>query len=214
MLARWQMSYPEGGQLYMLSGLICTSRSLEPGQQASLLVTWAEVALLWGAFVPVLLPSVLLATGANMLMCKVGHGHFGVEHLARDKAATGMSRRYLHGSLCVLVCFQNWFAWSSGMHGRWLLLLTALIYVLELGGFLSFGFVQTRNMVAIVDDRCPHSNGDNDLEMIRRKKGAGPSVPGVVQRRMALIFIITTHLNLHAFGPGCPWHCDVMPSFF
>ena len=155
MLARWQMSYPEGGQLYMLRGLICTSRSLEPGQQASLLVTWAEVALLWGAFVPVLLPSVLLATGANMLMCKVGHGHFGVEHLARDKAATGMSRRYLHGSLCVLVCFQNWFAWSSGMHGRWLLLLIALIYALELGGFLSFWPDQRCSRVAILDDNPP-----------------------------------------------------------
>ena len=172
-LARWQLSYLDRGKLYILGsgGWMCTSASLEHGQQASLLVTWAEVALLWGALVPVLLPAVLLATGTNMLMCKVGHGHFGVDRL--DRAATGMSRRYLHGSLCVLVCFQNWFAWSSGMHGRWLLLLTALIYVLELGGFLSFGFVQTRSGVAIVDDRCPHSNGDNDVEMIRRKRGPG-----------------------------------------
>ena len=168
-LARWQLSYLDRGKLYILGsgGWMCTSASLEHGQQASLLVTWAEVALLWGALVPVLLPAVLLATGTNMLMCKVGHGHFGVDRL--DTAATGMSRRYLHGSLCVLVCFQNWFAWSSGMHGRWLLLLTALIYALELGGFLSFGYVQTRNMVAIVNDRCPPSNGDNDVEMIRGK---------------------------------------------
>ena len=149
------MSSPEGGQLYMLRGLICTSRSLEHGQQASLLVTWAEVALLWGAFVPILLPSVLLATGTNMLMCKVGHGHFGVEHVVWDKAATGMSRRYLHGSLCALVCFQNWFAWSSGMHGRWLLLLTALLYALELGGFLSFCPEQRRSRVAILDANPP-----------------------------------------------------------
>ena len=189
------MSHPEGGQLYMLRGLICTSRSLEHGQQASLLVTWAEVALLWGAFVPILLPSVLLATGTNMLMCKVGHGHFGVEHVVWDKAATGMSRRYLHGSLCALVCFQNWFAWSSGMHGRWLLLLTALLYALELGGFLSFGSVQTRSVVAIADDRRPHSNSDI-VEMIRRKKRAQPSAPGVVQRRQALLLIATILLGL------------------
>ena len=132
--------------------LICTSRSLEHGQQASLLVTWAEVALLWGAFVPVLLPAVLIATGTNMLMCKVGHGHFGVEHLMRDKTSAGMSRRYLHGSLSVLIFFQNWFAWSSGMHGRWLLLLAALIYALELVGFVGLIPLQKRTRVAILDD--------------------------------------------------------------
>ena len=191
-LARWQLSRLDGGKLYILGSgsWICTSASLEHGQQASLLVTWAEVVLLWGALVPVLLPAVLLATGTNMLMCKVGHGHFGVERL--DRAATGISRRYLHGSLSVLVCFQNWFAWSTGMRGRWLLLLTALIYVLELGGFLSFGSVQTRSVVAIVDDRCPDSNGDHDVEMIRRKRGGRASLPGVVQRRMALILLATT----------------------
>ena len=154
-LARWQLSYLDRGKLYILGsgGWMCTSASLEHGQQASLLVTWAEVALLWGALVPVLLPAVLLATGTNMLMCKVGHGHFGVDRL--DTAATGMSRRYLHGSLCVLVCFQNWFAWSSGMHGRWLLLLIALIYALELGGFLSFWPDQRCSRVAILDDNPP-----------------------------------------------------------
>eukprot|EP00435_Cladocopium_sp_Y103_P037993 s1603_g10.t1 len=135
-LLRWQMSYLEGGQLYMWRNLICTSGSLEHGQQASLLVTWAEVALLWGPLVPVLLPAVLMATGTNMLMCKVGHGHFGVEHLMLDKTSAGMSRRYLHGSLSCLIFFQNWFAWSSGMHGRWLLLLAAMIYALELVGFV------------------------------------------------------------------------------
>ena len=149
------MSYREDGKLYMLRGWICTSRSLEHGQQASLLVTWAEVALLWGALVPALLPTVLLATGTNMLMCKVGHGHFGVKHLTLDRTAAGMSRRYLHGSLCVLVCFQNWFAWSSGMHGRWLLLFTALLYALELGGFLGCPSKQKRSRVAILDDSTP-----------------------------------------------------------
>ena len=145
------MSYLEGGQLYMWRGLICNSRSLEDGQQASLLVTWAEVALLWGALVPVLLPAVLIATGTNMLMCKVGHSHFGVEHLMLDKTSAGVSRRYLHGSLSVLIFFQNWFAWSSGMHGRWLLLLAALIYALELVGFVGLP-LQKRTRVAILDD--------------------------------------------------------------
>ena len=144
------MSYREGGQLYVLRGWICTSRSLEHGQQASLLVTWAEVALLWGALVPVLLPIILLATFTNMLMCKLGHGHFGVEQLTLDQTATGMSRRYLHGTLCVLIFFQNWFAWSSGMHGRWLLLFTALIYSFELTGFLG---PRKRSRVAILEDQ-------------------------------------------------------------
>eukprot|EP00438_Fugacium_kawagutii_P012292 Skav221923 [mRNA] locus=scaffold195:73210:78697:+ [translate_table: standard] len=51
LLLRWQLSYVEDGQLYMLRGALCTSGSLELGQQASLLVTWAEIALLWGALV-------------------------------------------------------------------------------------------------------------------------------------------------------------------
>lgn len=145
------MSYPKDGQLYMLRTL-CTSRSLEHGQQTSLLVTWAEVALLWGALVPVLLPAVLLCTGTNMLMCKLGHGHFKVVHTMHDKTAAGMSRRYLHGSLSVLLCFQNWFAWTSGMHGRWLLLLTALVYMLELLGCFSTCPRKRIKRVAVLDE--------------------------------------------------------------
>lgn len=131
---RWKLSYLKDGQLYMCreSWIFCTSGSLECGQQASLLVTWAEIALLWGALVPVLLPVVLLATGTNMLLCKVGHSHFGVAQRTHDRTAAGMSRRYLHGSLSALLAFQNWFAWTSGMHGRWLLVLTAFLYLFEL----------------------------------------------------------------------------------
>eukprot|EP00438_Fugacium_kawagutii_P009128 Skav231784 [mRNA] locus=scaffold3283:229206:229622:+ [translate_table: standard] len=129
--------------------MMCTSRSLELGQQASLLVTWAEVVLLWGALVPVLLPAVLLATAMNLVICKVGHGHFGVAQLAFDKAATGMSRRYLHGSLGTLVCFQNWFAWSSGMNGRWLLLLAAVIYVCERIGCVPKSWKRKRKVAVL-----------------------------------------------------------------
>ena len=57
---------------------ICSSNSLEHGQQVSLLATFAEMALLWGAFVPVLVPAVLLAIGSNMVMCKIGHAHYKV----------------------------------------------------------------------------------------------------------------------------------------
>ena len=111
---------------------ICTSSSLEHGQQASLLATFAEMALLWGAFVPLLVPAVLLATGSNMVMCKIGHAHYEVSPLNLDKDATGIARRYLHGTISILLCFQNWFAWSSGMQGKWLLLGTAALYLLYL----------------------------------------------------------------------------------
>ena len=111
---------------------ICTSKSLEHGQQASLLATFAEMALLWGAFVPLLVPAVLLATGSNMVMCKIGHAHYDVSPLNLDKDATGIARRYLHGTISILLCFQNWFAWSSGMQGKWLLLGTAALYLLYL----------------------------------------------------------------------------------
>ena len=111
---------------------ICTSNSLEHGQQASLLATFAEMALLWGAFVPLLVPAVLLATGSNMVMCKIGHAHYEVSPLNLDKDATGIARRYLHGTISILLFFQNWFAWSSGMQGKWLLLGTAALYLLYL----------------------------------------------------------------------------------
>ena len=111
---------------------ICSSNSLEHGQQTSLLATFAEMALLWGAFVPLLVPAVLLATGSNMIMCKIGHAHYEVSPMNLDKDATGIARRYLHGTICILLFFQNWFAWSSEMHGRWLLLGTAVLYLLYL----------------------------------------------------------------------------------
>ena len=112
--------------------MICSSNSLEHGQQTSLLATFAEMALLWGAFVPLLVPAVLLATGSNMIMCKIGHAHYEVSPMNLDKDATGIARRYLHGTICILLSFQNWFAWSSEMHGRWLLLGTAVLYLLYL----------------------------------------------------------------------------------
>ena len=90
---------------------ICTSNSLEHGQQVSLLVTFAEMALFWGAFVPLLVPAVLLAAGSNMVICKISHAHFKVTPLTIDKNAPGIARRYLHGTVCILLCFQNWFAW-------------------------------------------------------------------------------------------------------
>ena len=111
---------------------ICSSNSLEHGQQTSLLATFAEMALLWGAFVPLLVPAVLLATGSNMVMCKIGHAHYEVSPMNLDKDATGIARRYLHGTICILLFFQNWFAWSSEMHGWWLLLGTAVLYILYL----------------------------------------------------------------------------------
>ena len=111
---------------------ICSSNSLEHGQQTSFLTTLAEMALLWGAFVPMLVPAVLLAVGSNMVMCKIGHAHYEVSPTNLDKDATGIARRYLHGTICILLFFQNWFAWSSKMHGWWLLLGTAVLYLLYL----------------------------------------------------------------------------------
>ena len=72
----------------------------------------------------------LLATGSNMIMCKIGHAHYEVSPMNLDKDATGIARRYLHGTICILLFFQNWFAWTSEMHGWWLLLGTAVLYLL------------------------------------------------------------------------------------
>ena len=155
-LVKWQLSQRQGGQLYLRRYLLygnpstlCTSNSLEQAQQASLLVTFAEVALLWGPFVPLLLPAVILATSTNMLTCRIGHGHFAVEHKILDAIPIGMSRRYLHGTLCVTLCFQNWFAWTSDMHGRWLLLITACFFAVEV---FAVGIKSSKaNRVAIVE---------------------------------------------------------------
>ena len=46
-----------------------------------------------GSLCAVLLPTVLLATGTNWLMCKIGHGHFAVEEMMLDQHAAGMSQR-------------------------------------------------------------------------------------------------------------------------
>ena len=64
------------------------------------MIAVCQVALLWGAFVPVLLPTVLLATGTNWLMCKIGHGHFAVDEMMLDQHAAGMSQRQ-----CLLISY-------------------------------------------------------------------------------------------------------------
>ena len=144
-LVKWQLSHYHDGQLYLRKYLLfgnpfwCTSNSLEQGRQACLLVTFAEVALLWGPFVPLLLPAVILATGTNMLVCQIGHGCFAVEHRTVDITPIGISRRYLHGTLIVALLFQNWFAWTSEMRGKWLLLVTACIYAIEVGASVITG---------------------------------------------------------------------------
>ena len=127
---------------------ICTSNSLEHGQQVSLLVTFAEMGLFWGAFVPLLVPAVLLAAGSNMVICKIGHAHFKVTPLTMDKNAPGIARRYLHGTIFILLCFQNWFALSSGMRSSWLLLATAGLYCLYICAFM----IRSRRQHSSVDD--------------------------------------------------------------
>ena len=141
---------------------ICTSTSLEHGQQASLLATFAEMALLWGAFVPLLVPAVLLATGSNMVMCKIGHAHYEVSPLNLDKDATGIARRYLHGTISILLFFQNWFAWSSGMQGKWLLLGTAALYLL----YMSLS-IPSRNR--------PSNDEGAELQLVVNSNRIGPA---------------------------------------
>ena len=55
----WKLSVEEGGELFCrplaMLGVrwrICTSRSLDRAQQATFLVTLAEVVLIWGPFIP------------------------------------------------------------------------------------------------------------------------------------------------------------------
>ena len=158
-LVKWQVSHHRDGQLYLRRYLLfgnptrfCTSNSLEQGQQASLLVTFAEMALLWGPFVPVLLPAVVLATATNMLVCQIGHGHYAVEHRTFDINPIGISRRYLYGTLSVTLLFQNWFAWTSEMHGKWLLLITAGICVLEV-------------VASVITGRNVNRSSETNLEM-------------------------------------------------
>ena len=93
---------------------ICTSNSLEHGQQVSLLVTFAEMGLFWGAFVPLLVPAVLLAAGSNMVICKIGHAHFKVDAFDHGQERTWHSTKVLtwhhfyFALLSELVCFVIW----------------------------------------------------------------------------------------------------------
>ncbi|CAK8990647.1 unnamed protein product [Durusdinium trenchii] len=78
MFVVWAFSKNVEGKLILKSTYfpICTSRGLDRARQGSLLVTLAELALLWGAFVPLLLPAVLLATTTNLMVFRLGQSHF------------------------------------------------------------------------------------------------------------------------------------------
>lgn len=89
-------------------------------------IPWSSSVL--GAFVPLLVPA-------------VKHAHYEVSPWNLDEDATGIARRYLHGAICTLLCFQNWFAWKAEMRGRWLLLGTADLYLLYMCALV----IPTRN---------------------------------------------------------------------
>ncbi|CAK9018032.1 unnamed protein product [Durusdinium trenchii] len=141
-LLQWKLSKQVNGELHFsplaflgLHWEICTSKSLDRAQQATFLVTLAEVVLLWSPFVPLLLPAVSMAVMTNLLMFQIGASEFhaNVPILEQGETAS-MSRKYMQLSVGILLLFQMWFAFTSQMRGTSLLVVTALIFLGEAAG--------------------------------------------------------------------------------
>ena len=137
MLARWQMSYPEGGQLYHVA---------RSNLYQSFIGTWAAGKFVgdlgWSSFCcgeplcPVLLPSVAFGNWSQHVDVQSGarllwRGAFGPGQGSNRDVPKVFARQLVCLSmLSELVCLVQWHAWPVVCF-----CLLQLIYVLELSGF-------------------------------------------------------------------------------
>ena len=141
----WKLSAKEDGSLYLtplrflgVRWKMCTSRNLDRAQQATFLVTLAEVLLIWAPLIPLLLPAAALAVTLNLRVFRVGQHVFGADVPELEEGETAsMSRKYMMASVVVLFLFQNWFAWTSEKSGMWLLSLASCLAVGLMGSMAS-----------------------------------------------------------------------------
>ncbi|CAK9109341.1 unnamed protein product [Durusdinium trenchii] len=133
----WKRSAQIDGQLHICPlaflGIKCqirTSRSLDRAQQATLLVTLAEVAIIWSPLVPLLLPAAAMAAATNLLLFHLGPREFRATVPSLEAGETAsMSRKYMQASVSMLLIFQMWFALTSGLCGTSLLALAAVVFL-------------------------------------------------------------------------------------
>ena len=141
----WKLSVKQDGSLYFappwflgVRWKMCTSRNLDRAQQATFLVTLAEVLLIWAPLIPLLLPAAALAVTLNLRVFRVGQHVFGADVPELEEGETAsMSRKYMMASVVVLLLFQNWFAWTSAKSGMWLLSLASCLAVGLMGSMAS-----------------------------------------------------------------------------
>ncbi|CAK9026243.1 unnamed protein product [Durusdinium trenchii] len=109
----WKLSTEVNGELHVFPlaflGIrrwrICTSKRLDRGSQASLLVTLAEVVIVWSPLVPLLLPAAGMAASTNLLLVQLGRRHFHAVVPSLDGETASMSRKYLQASVGILLIF-------------------------------------------------------------------------------------------------------------
>lgn len=131
---QWQVSRLEhqdnlqrGRHLRLLGIGPKTSGFLAPLQQMSWLTTQLELLAFWTPFIPLLSLGILSAGIANLLMFDLGIWGFGVtlpsDSVNKGAAVSGSYLRFALGAGC---CFQLWYAFSTRMYGRYVLLIFSL----------------------------------------------------------------------------------------
>lgn len=177
-LVLWKLSKEIEGQLWLFplayfgirSVKFRTSNSLDRAQQASLLVTLAEVLLLWSPLVPLLIPAVFMATWSNLIVFRMAKWKFNAKVPdLEDGETASMSRKYMHFSLGVLLIFQIWFALTSRMCGTSFVILAAVVYVCD-------SFSLTEHMARGMKFRG--SEWDDGVQMVELRPGPSSEVFG------------------------------------
>ncbi|CAK9026054.1 LRR receptor-like serine/threonine-protein kinase FLS2 (Protein FLAGELLIN-SENSING 2) (Protein FLAGELLIN-SENSITIVE 2), partial [Durusdinium trenchii] len=145
-LLLWKWSKEVNGELHVFPlaclGLkrwkLVASRSLDRAQQASFLVTLAEVMIIWSPLVPLLLPVACLAAMTNLLSFRIGPREFRAVLPTLEAGETAsMSKKYIRASIGILLIFQMWFAFTSGLCGTSLIVLAAVVFLCEVLGLRS-----------------------------------------------------------------------------
>jgi hypothetical protein len=84
------------------------------------IVTWMEIAMLFGPFAPILFPIVAMAILSNYIAYVLTTKHL---EIAVDDDMSEMSVAYLIFACVTCVSFACHFAWASPMLGKWILTL-------------------------------------------------------------------------------------------
>lgn len=99
-------------------------------QQHVQMTTWLESVAVWAPFAPLVGVSITAAVATNFLLFDFAVAMHVPLLTDRHNLEGSLSRAYFHGALISSWAFQVWHAFSTKMHGRFMLLPMGILVLL------------------------------------------------------------------------------------